>query len=115
MNGESIKGKEEGEDGNTWKGKEMIKSGKGRGSKKRIKETREGNRERVKEKIGRKGGDTSHTEEEEEEEEQEEEEEVWSPRGAAVGRWRPLLELPEVLHHEEEARPCVLMSVYIRI
>jgi len=38
------------------------------------------------------GGDTSHTEEEEEEEE----EEVWSPRGAAVGRWRPLLELPGV-------------------
>lgn len=32
----------------------------------------------------------------------EEEEEVWSPRGAAVGRWRPLLDLPEVLQQERE-------------
>lgn len=30
------------------------------------------------------------------------EEEVWSPRGAAVGRWRPLLDLPEVLQQERE-------------
>lgn len=32
-----------------------------------------------------------------------EEEAVWSPRGAAVGRWRPLLELPEVLQQETQA------------
>lgn len=33
---------------------------------------------------------------------EEEEEEVCRPRGAAVRRWRPLLDLPEVLHRDRD-------------